>query len=45
VTKVFEHCAPDKRNLVEKELKQLIMSIQTQNALWSTDWDEMPLPS
>ncbi|KAJ3216795.1 hypothetical protein HDU67_008972 [Dinochytrium kinnereticum] len=45
VTKVFASCSMSNRDAVERQLKELIGTVSAKDALYSTDWDKMPLPS
>lgn len=36
---------PARKEAIEKKVRQLIASINKNNALWTTDWDKMPLIS
>ncbi|KAJ3087992.1 hypothetical protein HK102_009813, partial [Quaeritorhiza haematococci] len=45
VTRVFDNCPPERRDAVEKQLKELIVTTNAKKAMWSTDWDSMPLPA
>ena len=44
VKRVNESCPPMKKALVEDMLRNLIKDVQSKGAIWSTDWDKMPIP-
>ncbi|KND01324.1 uncharacterized protein SPPG_09089 [Spizellomyces punctatus DAOM BR117] len=45
VTKVFDTCPADKRDIAEKQIKDLIVQTMQNNVIWTTDWTNMALPS
>ncbi|KAG2182440.1 hypothetical protein INT43_007370 [Umbelopsis isabellina] len=45
VKSVYQYCLPDKRKFVEAELKSTIQNAIEDASLYSTDWNEVPLPS
>lgn len=44
VKRVNESCPPIKKSLVEDMLRNLIRDVQSKGAIWSTDWNKMPMP-
>ena len=45
VKRVNESCPPIKKTIVEDLMRNLIKEVQSKNAIWSTDWDKMPMPN
>lgn len=41
---MFDTCDRDKTDVVELELRELIMKTHQRNELWLTDWDNKELP-
>ncbi len=44
VQKVYETCPPLEKPKVEEGLRSLIKDLQARGAIWTTDWNSMPLP-
>ncbi|KAI8911175.1 SAC3/GANP/Nin1/mts3/eIF-3 p25 family-domain-containing protein [Entophlyctis helioformis] len=43
--RVMDKVSPEKEAAVNKRLKAIILKARKSNALWTTDWDQMPLPA
>ncbi|KAJ3187452.1 hypothetical protein HDU85_006740 [Gaertneriomyces sp. JEL0708] len=44
VSKVFDTCPSNKRDMAEKQMKDLITRTIQSGAMWTTDWEGMALP-
>lgn len=44
MSRVFDTCPADKRDAAEKQIKALIVKTMENNAIWTTDWNNMELP-